>query len=89
VTLPKAIQAAKNAAKTLSAKRDAARVAAQKSTPRALIQRVQAGKARRTAPQQLRAEQGKRVKVVESRKAPSKTVDKSPRPQRMRIASRD
>jgi membrane-bound lytic murein transglycosylase D len=89
VTLPKAIQAAKTAAKTLAAKRNAARVAAQKPSSRALIQRAQAGKERRAAPQQLRAEQGKRVKVVESRKAPTKTADKSPQPQRMRVASRD
>jgi membrane-bound lytic murein transglycosylase D len=89
VTLPKAIQAAKNAAKTLAARRDAARVAAQKPAQRALIQRAQAGKERKGTTQQLRAEQGKRVKVVESRTTSRKSADKSPQPQRMRVASRD
>jgi membrane-bound lytic murein transglycosylase D len=83
VTLPKAIQVARTAAaaKTVAARSGGARVTARKTGPRTLVSR-----AARPAPRQLRAEQGKRVKVVASRPA-AKQSDKSGG--RMKIASRD
>ncbi len=85
VTLPKAIQVAKTAAaKSLAARRGTAAVVAQKPAPRRLAGR--ADRARQSAPQQLGAELGKRVKVVDSRSAASKQADRSAR---VRIASRD
>ena len=81
VTLPKAIQAARNAA----ARRGAAKVVAQKPVHGGLVQRAQAGHGRQAAPQQLRAERGKRVKVVIAPQ--EKPADKSGA--RVRVASRD
>jgi membrane-bound lytic murein transglycosylase D len=87
VTLRKAIQAGRNTAKTLAEKRSAARVAAQKPAQRGGTHAAEAGKARpATASKQLRAEQGKRVKVVNSKGA-SKQADKSAG--RVKIASND
>jgi membrane-bound lytic murein transglycosylase D len=83
VTLPKAIQVARTgAAKRLAGKRETTRAVAQKPG-----QRGRAGKARQAAPQQLRAERGKRVKVVHTKAAAGKQADKSAA--RVNVASRD
>lgn len=83
VTLPKAIQVARTAA-AKTARSGGARVMAQKPAHRGLVARSQAISGRATP--QLRAEQGKRVKVVDSR-ASAKQTDKSTG--RVKIASRD
>jgi membrane-bound lytic murein transglycosylase D len=87
VTLPKAIQVARTAAaaKAVAARSGKARVIAQKPAQRTLVARGQTIKSRAAVPQ-LRAEQGKRVKVVDSRAA-ARQSDKSAG--RMKIASRD
>jgi membrane-bound lytic murein transglycosylase D len=85
VTLPKAIQVARTAAaKSLATRRGATAVVAQKPGARRLVGR--ADKARQSASPQLRAELGKRVKVVDSRSAAGKQTERSPR---VKIASRD
>jgi membrane-bound lytic murein transglycosylase D len=84
VTLPKAIQVARTAAAAKTARNGGARVMAQKPAHRGLVARAQAISGR--AAPQLRAEQGKRVKVVDSRAA-AKQTDKSTG--RVKIASRD
>jgi membrane-bound lytic murein transglycosylase D len=85
VTLPKAIQAARTASAARTARSGGARVLAQKPAHRGLVSRAQAISGR--AAPQLRAEQGKRVKVVDSRAARARQPDKSTG--RMKIASRD